>query len=184
LDLGCQHARGESYLATGILNTTTIEHERCENSCGICTKRWHEQFLPVYRSGVVGFLEYLMLIGKLPQDINDKDQISSLLAGSAFWKETIFDRAAGGISRIQVDELFLSLAASGIIQLRPKNDTLQWDIVWEYGIVYNNTSFIDKHIGVPTYKRSEDAWQGIHLFSENHVRRRNPVPLYTRFAWA
>ncbi len=66
LDLGCQHARGESYLATGILNTTTIEKERCDNSCAICTKRWHAQFLPVYCSGVVGFLDFLTLTGKLP----------------------------------------------------------------------------------------------------------------------
>jgi hypothetical protein len=47
-----------------------------------------------------------------------------LLAGSAFWKGTIFDRATGDISRMQVDTLFLSLAASGIIQLQPKNKTL------------------------------------------------------------
>ncbi len=61
LDLGCQHARGESYLAMGILNTTTIKKERCDNLCAICTKRWHEQFLPVYRSGVIGFLDFLTL---------------------------------------------------------------------------------------------------------------------------
>jgi hypothetical protein len=61
-------------------------------------KRWHEQFLPVYCSGVIGFLEFLMLTVKLPQDINYKDPISSLLAGSAFWKENVFYRAAGGIS--------------------------------------------------------------------------------------
>ncbi len=131
----------------------------------------------MYRSGVVGFLDFLTLTGKLPQDVDYKDRISSLLAGSAFWKETIFDRAVGGISQMHVDTLFLSLAASGIIQLQPKNETLQWDIVREYGNVYNDTSFIEAHIGVPTYKRSDDAWRGIHVFSENHVRRRNPVPL-------
>jgi hypothetical protein len=47
--------------------------------------------------------------------------MSSLLAGSMFWKETVFDRAAGGISRMQVDALFLSLTASGILQLNPKD---------------------------------------------------------------
>jgi hypothetical protein len=108
-----------------------------------------------------------------------KDPISSLLAGSAFWKETIFDRYAGSILRMQVDALFLSLTTSGIIQLQPTNKTLQWGIVCEYGNVYNDTSFIQAHIGVPTYKRSYDAWQGIHVFSENHVRRRNSVPLST-----
>ncbi len=80
---------------------------------------------------------------------------------------------------MQVDALFLSLAASGMIQFQPKNKTLQWGIVREYVYVYNDTSLIKAHIGVPTYKRSDDAWRGIHVFSENHVRRRNPVPLST-----
>ncbi len=172
--------QGKLYLAMGILNTTTIENEQCDNSCGICTKRWHEQFLPVYRSGIIGFLDFMTLTGKLPQGIDGKASISSLLAGSAFCKETIFDRATSSILRMQVDALFLSLAASRIIQLWPKNETLQWDIVCEYNNVYNNdSSFIEAHIGVPTYKRSDDAWWGIHLFSEFRVRRRNPVPLST-----
>ncbi len=76
----------------------TIENDRCDNSCCICTKRWHEQLLPVYRSAVVGFLEFLMVSGQLPQDVDNKDSISSVLAGSAFCKETVFDRAAGGIT--------------------------------------------------------------------------------------
>jgi hypothetical protein len=31
LDLSCQHVWGELYLATGILDMTTIENERCDN---------------------------------------------------------------------------------------------------------------------------------------------------------
>ncbi len=34
--------------------------------------------------GVVGFLKFLMLTGQLPHDIDYKNPISSLLAGSAF----------------------------------------------------------------------------------------------------
>jgi hypothetical protein len=62
-----------------------------------------------------------MVTGKLPQDVDNKDHISSLLACSAFWKKTVFDRACGGISQVQVDALFLALTASQMIQLQPKN---------------------------------------------------------------
>ncbi len=121
LDLGCLHARGKSYLATGIIDVTVIENESCDNLCCICTKKWHDQFIPVYSSYVVAFLECLMQTGKLPVEVDYKDPISSLWAGSAFWKETVFDWAACGISRMQVDALFLSLTASGILQLNPKD---------------------------------------------------------------
>jgi hypothetical protein len=119
LDLGCQHTRGESYLATGCLNFNVID-ERCDNSCSICSKKWHNQFLPVYCSSVVAFLDYLMQTEDLPQEVDYKAPISSLLAKSKFWKEAIFDCAASVISQMQVDALFLSLTASGIIQMVPK----------------------------------------------------------------
>jgi hypothetical protein len=97
LNLGCQHACGESYLAMGCLNFNVID-EKCDNSCSICTRKWHNQFLPVYHSIVVAFLEYLMQMRKLPQEVDYKALISSLLAKSKFWKEAIFNCLAGGIS--------------------------------------------------------------------------------------
>ena len=66
-----------------------------------------------------------MHTGKLPQDVNYMSPISSLLVGSPFWKETVFDCPAGGISRIQGDALFLSLTAPGMIHLQPNNECLQ-----------------------------------------------------------
>jgi hypothetical protein len=69
LDKGCQHARGESYLAMGGLDLGNIICTPCGNSCSICTRRWHEMFLPVYQSSVVLFLEFLMQSGQLPQEI-------------------------------------------------------------------------------------------------------------------
>jgi superfamily II DNA helicase RecQ len=53
LDKGCQHARGESYLAMGGLDLGNIICTPCGNLCSICTRRWHEMFLQVYRSSVV-----------------------------------------------------------------------------------------------------------------------------------
>jgi hypothetical protein len=47
-----------------------------------------------------------MQTGKLPQEVDYKAPISSLLAKSKFWKEAMFDRTASGISQIQVDAFF------------------------------------------------------------------------------
>jgi hypothetical protein len=169
LDLGCQHTRGESYLATRYLNFNVI-HKKCDNSCSIRSRKWHNQFLPVYCSSVVAFLDYSMQTGKLPLEVDYKAPISSLLAKSKFWKEAIFDCTAGGISRMQVDALFLSLTAPGIILMEPKNTSLEWVITWEF--TTENSCFIESHIGRPIYKKDVAFWE-IHLFSERHVRKQN-----------
>ncbi len=111
-----------------------------------------------------------MQTGKLPQDVDFKAPISSLLAGSNFWKEAIFDYVAGGILQMQVDASFLSLSALEILQMQLRNISLEWMITQEYTTV--NNCFIKSHIGCPIYKR-DDAWQGVHLFSKNCIRRRN-----------
>ena len=85
-----------------------------------------QRFLPVYRSGVVTFLEWLILTTKLPFVIDGKQQVSSLLMTSAYWKEIIFDRASTSISQINVDSLFLSLAATGILQIQNSRDGIRW----------------------------------------------------------
>jgi hypothetical protein len=86
-----------------------------------------------------------MQTGKPPQEVVDyKAPISSLLAKNKFWKEAIFDHAAGGISRMQVDALFLSLTASGIIQMQEKNTSLEWLITREFAT--ENSCFIESHI--------------------------------------
>jgi hypothetical protein len=118
---------------------------------------------------VVLFLEFLMQSGQLPQEIDPKLPVSAILAGNTFWKETLFDRAAGGIYRMHVDSLFLSLIAAGMIKMTMQNNALQWVIAREYDP--SGTSIIESRLGRPIYKR-DDVWDGIHLFSENRMRRR------------
>ena len=77
LDLGCQHKRKEIYLSSGSLDSITST-TRC-SSCPICNRRYHNDFLPVYRSGVVAFLEWLALTTKLPFVIDGKIQVSLFL---------------------------------------------------------------------------------------------------------
>jgi hypothetical protein len=173
LDLGCQQARGEFYLSTGALPQARMDYEVCNNSCPICTKCWHELFIPVYLMSVVSFLEFLMLTGKLPAEVDYTTPVSSVLAASAFWKETIFDRNFHKVTRNYVDAFFL-LAAAGILKLEPKKDSLfQWVVAREHGESITAVSFIEANIGTPLYKR-DDLWNGINVISEARLRKRDP----------
>ena len=153
------------------VSTFGIDLTHNVSSCPICTRRWHEIFLSVYHSSVVQFLEYLMQMGRLPQQLDYKKPISSLLVVSAFWKEAIFNCGAGDISRAHVDSLFLSLIALRMLQMKFWNSMLEWIVVHEYGCTANNC-FIENHIGHPIYKR-KDTWVGIHLFSKKHMHQRD-----------
>jgi hypothetical protein len=159
LDLGCQYTRGKVYLSAGNLDAHVVE-DRCETLCSICTKEWHKQFVPVHHFGVVAFLENLMQTGKLPQKVDYKSPILSLVAGSTSWKEAIFDCAAGGKSRLQVNTFFLSLTMLGMIHLQPSKECFQWSI--KQVNVCANDRFIEETIGSPFYKR-DNVWHGMNL---------------------
>ena len=118
-------------------------------------------FIPVYRTSAVSFIEFLMITGKLPAEVDYKNPVSSLLAESAFWKETVFDKNFLSVSRINIDAFFLSLATNGILKLEPKKD-----------LVFHE-SFIEAHIGTPLYK-CDESWNGINVFSETRKRKRDP----------
>ncbi len=136
LNLGCQHACGKAYLLSGMLDAhDVVIKDTCNDSCSICTKKWNNQFILVYCSAVMSFLEHLMLTGRIPQEIDYKLPILLLLAGSPFCKEAIFDRVAGSVSWLQVNASFLSLTAAVIIHLQPKSDSLQCAIKQQ---VYTN----------------------------------------------
>ena len=124
LDLGCQHERGEIYLSIGSLDLVTAT-ARC-SLCPICNRRYHKQFLPVYRSGVVAFLEWLTLTAKLPFIVDRKIQVSSLLMTSTYWKEIVFDKSSTSITRTNVDSLFLLLAVTGILEIQNSPDGIRW----------------------------------------------------------
>jgi hypothetical protein len=56
-----------------------------------------------------------------------------------------------------------------MIKMTMQNNALQWVIAREYDP--SGTSIIESRLGRPIYKR-DDVWDGIHLFSENRMRRR------------
>jgi hypothetical protein len=46
-----------------------------------------------------------------------------------YWKEMIFDKALSSASHSNVDTLFLSLVATGILDINYTNDALAWVVV-------------------------------------------------------
>jgi hypothetical protein len=109
LDLGCQHACGEIYLSTGLLDSVTATG--CCTTCPVCIQTYHKDFLPVFCGRVVSFIEWLTATSKLPFRIEFKSQVWTLLMASSYWKEMIFDKASSTVSWLNVDALLLSLAA-------------------------------------------------------------------------
>ena len=174
LDMGCQHERGEIYLSSGSLDSITSTG-RC-TSCPICNKKYHKYFLPVYRSGVVSFLEWLIATSKLPFANDMKKQVSSLLMTNVYWKEILFDKASSTISRTNVDALFLSLAASGILEIQNSADGIRWVIGRlppTTAITGTDVSLISATIGIAKYTLDE-YWLGMNLHPVGRIRIRTP----------
>ena len=79
---GCQHEQGEIYLSSGLLDSLpALGH--C-TSYPVYNRTYHKDFLPVYRSGVESFLEWLTATAKLPFTVKFKVQLSSLLMLNAY----------------------------------------------------------------------------------------------------
>ena len=54
-----------------------------------------------------------------------------------------------------------------------KDSLFQWVVAREHGESTTAVSFIEAHIGTPLYKR-DDLWNGINVFSEARLRKRDP----------
>ena len=156
---GCQHRASAHYLSTGRLTTPPPTDNPCRTRCPICTKQWHKQFLPIYQQSLVCFFQSSKGRDRIPFCDSTK-LISDVLWGDAYWLEKIFDRAAGGMRRAQVDALFLSLAAVGIMKMeKAKGGTIRWNIGWSKD-------------DTPLYNKSL-VWRGINLHHHARPRRRN-----------
>jgi hypothetical protein len=108
----------------------------------------------VYKSGVIAFLEWLTLTTKLPFVIDGN-----------YWKEIIFDKTSTSITRTNVDSLFLSLAATGILEIQNSRDGIRWVL----GQQAPTTPLTDTYVlliniifGVATYTL-DNYWVGINL---------------------
>jgi len=160
-DRGCQHSAGAEYLSTGRLGDRTTSTETCKTQCAICTGKWHKQYLPFYRVSLVRFLQSSKGREYIPF-VSGTKLVSDMLWGDSYWLEQIFDRAAGGLKRTQVDGLFLSLAAVGILKMeKNKHGIVVWNLAW------------DTHDS-PAYN-VDSKWVGLNLHDPARVRKRLPL---------
>jgi hypothetical protein len=126
----------------------------------------------VYRSGVVAFLKWLTLTAKLPFIVDRKIQVSSLLMTSTYWKEILFDKSSTSITRTNVDSLFLSLAASGILEIQNSPDGIRWMLGYQApttATTDTNVALIHATIGTAMYTLDE-YWVGINLHPVTRIR--------------
>jgi hypothetical protein len=146
-------------------------------SCPVCNPTYHKDFLPVYRSGVESFLEWLTATAKLPFRVNFKVQLSSLLMLNAYWKEIIFDKALPSVSRVNFDALFLSLAATEILEIQNTSEGMKWFIGQEAPrtVAPNlDVFFLNATIGEAKYK-VDNYWTGLHLHPATRICVRMPA---------
>ena len=79
-----------------------------------------------------------------------KSYVSSPLWGQAYWLENIFDRSNYEIKRSQVDALFLSMFASGLLTMERNRASIRWNIAWTDS---ETTGYMDdtRWIGMPLH---------------------------------
>jgi len=134
LNAGCQHRRSQYYLSTGRLDGFTMSGMiPCNAKCPICSGKWQKQFLPVYKESVVSFLSSSLGRESFPMVVDMTTSVSDVLWGQRnhSWIEKIFDRSFSGIKRSNVDALFLSLTAAGIIQIEKTSaGVVRWNICY------------------------------------------------------
>jgi hypothetical protein len=91
--------------------------------------------------------------------------VSSLLMTGKYWKETIFVKASTSVSQLNVDALFLSLAALEILEVQKTTDGIQWIVGQQPPVLPHqsnvNVTFINATIAKANYKLDE-YWNGIH----------------------
>ncbi len=177
-NLGCQHVRGEIYLSTGLLDAVLATGE-C-TSCPICTRSYHKDFLPVFWSSVIEFIEWMTATSKLPFKIENKIQVSSYLMMSPYWKEMIFDKASGSVSRSNINALLLSLTATGVLDIEHTIDGCMWIVGREAPLVQHSHSritLVEAMIGIAKNTK-DDYWVGIQQHPLTRIRVRSPeIPL-------
>ncbi len=174
LDLGCQHARGEIYLSTGLLDSVTATG--CCRTCPVCIQMYHKDFLPVFCRSVVSFIEWLTATLKLPFRIEFKLQVLSLLMVSTYWKEMIFNKASSTVSWLNVDALFLSLAATGILEILNTTEGIMWIVGWEVLVLQQqlpSVTLIEATIGLAKYTK-DSYWVGINQHPDTRICTRTP----------
>ena len=168
LNNGCQDALREWYLHSGIFSIPpeSANIAPCKTQCPVCTGEWKKLYLPVYRKGVIDFLESSVAPEFIPRPI-ESGSISDMLKDDVFLIETIFDRAKSGVKKTHVDALFFSLAAAKILDLEKVNGIIRWNVLYHRD---STNPLNDKR-----RYNIDESWDGVNLFESNRPRRRVPT---------
>jgi hypothetical protein len=140
-------------------------------TCPICTQSFHKDFLPVFWSSVIEFIEWLTATSKLPFKNEIKLQVLSFLMASAYWKEMIFDKASGLVSGSNVNALFLSLAAADILEIQNTTERFMWIVGQKAPVVEQQhacVTLVEAMIGIAKYTKDE-YWVGIQQHSLTRI---------------
>ena len=84
---------------------------------------------------------------------------------STYWKEIVFDKLSTAITQTNVDSLFLSLAASGILEIQNSPDGVRWMLGRQApttATTDTNVALIHATTGTTKYTLDE-YWVGINL---------------------
>jgi hypothetical protein len=103
-------------------------------------------------------------ISKFPFRIGLKLQVLSLLMTSTYWKGMIFNKASSSVSQSNVDALFLSLAASGILVIQSTPDGIIWMVGQDVPVLpqqHARVTFVEATIGRAKYTMDK-YWMGIN----------------------
>ena len=96
---------------------------------------------------------------------------------STYWKEILFDKSSTKITRTNVDSLFLSLAASGILEIQNSPDGIRWMLgrqAQTTATTDTNVALIHAIIGTAKYTLDK-YWVGINLHPVNRIQVRKPA---------
>jgi hypothetical protein len=94
-----------------------------------------------------------------------------------YWKEILFDKASTSITQTNVDSLFLSLAASGILEIQNSPDGIRWMLGRQAPrtvMTDSNVMLIHATIGMAKYTPDE-YWVGINLHPVTRIRVCTPA---------
>ena len=128
LDFGCQHIRGQQFMACGELELPprTSDLLSCRTKCSVCTGQWSRYFLPVVKTKVISFLQFIDR-KKLPLPARGNNILELLWDKSEKVRlHAIFKKT--NVQMYNVDCLFLQLAANSIIKIVNIEKQLHWII--------------------------------------------------------
>ena len=130
LNFGCQHVRGEQFMACGELCMPLPPNAGtpCKTKCPICTGEWGKIFRRVHKGQIIRFLESDTFSRQVHLLEVRGDNIEDILRkGDEKWRiEAIYGRKT--VEKCNIYGLFLQLTVTGILELNHATRGLSWSL--------------------------------------------------------